>query len=522
MTAERLVLPHVVETLPAAVAWWAERTPDAPALQTLGQDPLSYRELWERINQFGAALRRHGIGRENRVALVLGGGLEATIALVGCMCSCVAAPFSALVGPDQLRRDVGRLDVRLCLFDGDGASVVDDARLRIPVAAIAALTGLGFQGPEELSAPGDECATEPEQVMLIAHTSGATAAPKRVPITHRMQLAAARARNRLRKIGPDDAALLLAPGASVMFLTNLITMLVAGGSAIVLPDLDPVSALRANATLRPTWILAGVPLYAAMLRELPRHRELFRNPRLRFVNWGGAGADLALAARLAAAFDVPSDGTYGMSEASALATPAPPGAAPSGSVGVPAAADIHVVDADGQPLPAGERGEVVVRGPSVFAGYLDDPEATAAVFSPDGWFHTGDLGYFDGAGRLYLTGRVDEQINRGGVKFSPHEIEEILAEHTAVREAAVFAVPDPVLGEDAVTAVVLRDGMTVSPRQMRGWLLDRLPLSTAPRRVWFVHALPRTETGKVRRGELRRRWLAARSGPVPPSSGNGG
>jgi acyl-CoA synthetase (AMP-forming)/AMP-acid ligase II len=505
--AESLRLPDAVQSLPAVIAWWAAQTPDAPALQTLDRPPLTYRTLHDRMSHGAHRLRGLGIAREDRVALILGDGLDATVALLAVMGAATAAPFGLIHTPAELERDLGRLGARLLVVDPDRApaAAAVAAGLGLPVVTLPRL------GPED---SGEQCtgpspsgeSVDPAAVMLIAHTSGTTALPKRVPVTHRMQLAAARARNARREIGPYDTGLLLAPIASVMFLTSLITMLAAGGSAVVLPALGPAAALRANHHLRPTWMQAGLPLFGAMLQALPRHPELAWNPRLRLVTWGGAGADRSLADRLSTAFGVPSDGTYGLSEASAVALPGRPGTNKLDSVGEAAACEIRIVGDDGRVLPAGERGEIVVRGPSLFAGYLDDPETTAAAFTPDGWFRTGDLGHLDAAGALFVAGRVKDQINRGGAKIAPAEVEAVLLAHPAIADAAVFAVPDPALGEEAVAAVVLRPGTTATPRELRAWMLDRLATTKAPRRIWFVSALPRTETGKVRRAELRRLW----------------
>jgi acyl-CoA synthetase (AMP-forming)/AMP-acid ligase II len=172
--------------------------------------------------------------------------------------------------------------------------------------------------------------------------------------------------------------------------------------------------------------------------------------------------------------------------------------------------ELRVVDDDGRTVPDGQRGEIVVRGPHVFGGYQDDPAATAAAFLPGGWFRTGDLGYLEADGSLVLCGRAKEQINRGGMEIAPAEVEQALLSHPAVLEAVVFGVPDVVLGEDLVAAVVLRPGKTATPRALRAWMLDRLAMPKVPRQIWFVAALPRTGAGKVRRGVLVEQFRAHR------------
>jgi acyl-CoA synthetase (AMP-forming)/AMP-acid ligase II len=476
-------------------------------LLALDELPLTYRALDAHMNQVRDRLRELGIAQEDRVALVLEDSLDAAATLLAVMSAAVATPLHETQPPNELERDLRRLAASLLVANTGRAPAAADIAVSIGLPIIAA-TDIGAS--DAATAPARESREslkiDPDAIMLIAHTSGTTALPKRAPISHGMQLAAARARNRRRGFGPDDRALLLAPLSSVMFLTNLITMLVAGGSAIVMSDLAPASALRANHELQPTWILAVLPVYSAMLQSLSRDPEKARNPRLRLVNWGGAGADPALAARLTAAFGVPSDGSYGLSEASAVATPGRPGTDKPGSVGVATACAIRIIDEAGQSLPANESGEIVIRGPSLFRGYLDDPEATAAAFTADGWFRTGDLGRLDVDGFLFVEGRMKDQINRGGVKIAPAEVEAVLLSHPIVAEAAVFAVPDMGLGEDAVAAIVLRPGMSSTQRELRAWMLDRLAMSKVPRRIWCVPSLPRTETGKLQRTVLARLW----------------
>ena len=508
----RPILADTIQTLPGAIGWWAERTPEAPALQTLDRPTVTYRDLHRAIRRGAARLSRFGIEREDRIAVVLGDGLDPVVALLTAMSAAGAAPLSVSQTPRELERDLRRLNARLIIVDPDRTPDLAELAsvLGTPVLTVSHLTNAYPEsGADWETTSFSDLDVDPDATMLIAHTSGTTALPKRVPITHRMQLAAARARNSRREFGPDDAGLLLAPIASVMFLTNLITMLVSGGNSIVFPGLAPLPALRAFRDLQPTWVLAGLPLYNAMLQALERdtNLDLDANTRLRFVSWGGAGADPAFVERLTLAFGVCPDSTYGLSEASAVAVPGRAGQQSPRSVGRAAACAIRITGDDGQELGAGERGYIEIRGPSLFTGYLDDPEATAAAFTADGWFRTGDLGHLDSSGALFLGGRITEQINRGGVKIAPAEVESILLAHPAVIDAAVFAVPDAVLGEEAVAAVVLEPGRDASARDLRAWMLDRLTIAKSPRRIWFVTALPRTETGKVQRGELTRRWM---------------
>ncbi|MGH2615554.1 MAG: class I adenylate-forming enzyme family protein [Thermomicrobiales bacterium] len=500
-----------MQTILETIAIWAERTPDAAALLALDFPPLSYGALHGQMLTGMQRLRDLGIRQEDRIAVLLGDDLDDTVTLLTTMSAATAAPLSPSLTTAELSRDLRRLDARALVVGtgGDSGAVACARDLGLPIIPQRWLcvTPVGLAKGSDTITNADD--PTPDDVMLIAHTSGTTSVPKRVPITHRMQFAAAEARNRLRGITHTDRCLLLAPGSTVMFLTNFVTMLVAGGSTVRVPHLDPLAALRANAELQPTWILATPPVYHGMLLALPSRPEFFWNPRLRLVNWGGAGADAGLVSQLERAFGAPCDSNYGMSEASAIAAPGAPGTARPGSVGVAAAGEIRVVGDAGQVLSAGETGEIVVRGPHVFGGYLDDPAATAAAFDDAGRFRTGDLGYLDSNGHLFLTGRANDRVNRGGMKIAPAEIEQVLLAQPALAEAVAFAVPDVHWGEDIVAAVALKPGKTVTARSLRSWLLDHLAPSKVPHRIWFLDEFPRTDTGKVQRHELARLWQEA-------------
>jgi acyl-CoA synthetase (AMP-forming)/AMP-acid ligase II len=201
---------------------------------------------------------------------------------------------------------------------------------------------------------------------------------------------------------------------------------------------------------------------------------------------------------------------YGLTEASAIVVNRPGGDRRAESCGKPFPGTVRVVDAAGNDVPPGTSGEIVVRGPTLFPGYLDDAELNAAAFLPGGWFRTGDLGSLDDDGFLYLTGRLTEMIDRAGEKIAPAEIDRLLLAHPTVRDAAAFGVPDSRLGEDIVAAVAPQPGVRIMPRELRRWLLDHLSGYKVPRRIWLVAEIPRTETGKPRRAELTRRWQRER------------
>jgi acyl-CoA synthetase (AMP-forming)/AMP-acid ligase II len=213
--------------------------------------------------------------------------------------------------------------------------------------------------------------------------------------------------------------------------------------------------------------------------------------------------------RLEQAFDAPVIVGLSSTESGWITVnPLPPKTRKAGSVGVPAINDVRLHDETGHALDVGQEGEVVVKGPLVYDGYLDDPEATSRSFD-DGWYRTGDLGKFDTDGFLYLTGRIKDVINQGGEKISPAEIDGILASHPAVADGAAFGAPHPTLGQVVVAAVVLVAGAERDDRSIRNHVRAHLPVSKMPRKIFFVESLPRAENGKLRRQELQQELAPA-------------
>jgi acyl-CoA synthetase (AMP-forming)/AMP-acid ligase II len=209
---------------------------------------------------------------------------------------------------------------------------------------------------------------------------------------------------------------------------------------------------------------------------------------------------------LEAAFGVPVIESYGMTEAAhqMASNPLPPAARFSGSVGIAAGPEIAIMDAAGMLLPAGSIGEVVVRGPNVTPGYENNPAANASAFH-DGWFRTGDQGVLDENGYLRLTGRLKEIINRSGEKIAPIEIDNILMEHSSVRQVVTFAMPSRTFGEDVAAAVVLREGAVADAEMLRGFVASRLSAFKVPRTIVFLEEIPKGPTGKPQRIGLAQR-----------------
>jgi oxalate---CoA ligase len=228
---------------------------------------------------------------------------------------------------------------------------------------------------------------------------------------------------------------------------------------------------------------------------------------LRFIRSASAPLPPKVMAELEATFGAAVIEAYGMTEAAPQisSNPLPPGKRKPGSVGIAAGPEVVILDESGVRLPATSVGEIAIRGPNVTSGYENNSAANNEAFTSDGWFRTGDRGYFDSEGYLFITGRLKEMINRGGEKISPREIDEALLEHPAVAQALAFAIPHPSLGEDVAAAVVLRPGATATEGDIRQFLSAKLVYFKVPCRVVLLDEIPKGPTGKLQRIGLAQR-----------------
>ena len=287
-------------------------------------------------------------------------------------------------------------------------------------------------------------------------------------------------------------------------MAPVLASLAAGAEVVCTPGFD---ALRFFAWLddaRPSWYSAVPTMHQAILARAARNEEAVRKSRLRFVRSSSASLPAQVMAELERVFDAPVIEAYAMTEAAhqMCSNPLPPAVRKPGHVGPAAGPEVAIMDAGGQALPAGAEGEIVIRGANVAGGYLNNPQANASAFhrNPDGdWFRTGDQGVMDAEGYVKVTGRLKEIINRGGEKVAPLEVDEAMMRHPAVRQVCTFAMPHAKLGEDVAAAVVLAEDATVTERELRSFVGQRLADFKTPRRIVFVDEIPKGPTGKIQR-----------------------
>ena len=405
---------------------------------------MSYSELWRRVCGVGAALRAAGVGPADRVATVVASGPEAALALVGVASHAVCAPIDSAATAADVERACADLRVGL---------VVCDRALRSPAAEAACRAGV--RTIDVSSLPGDDAAVAEmpgsgDDAFLLT-TSGTTSRPKFARITHGNLCAAAANTRRHLQLTAEDRCLNVMPLSHGSGLsTGLIASLTAGASVVCAPRFDPALMIEWLEEVGPTWYAAVPAMHQALLSALARDPKPVRVPSLRLVRSSGMALPPAVLTGLERVFRAPVIEAYGMVGAGTIAgTSLPPGVRKPGSVGMPVGPEVAIIGEDDKELAPGQRGAIVVRGPTVTPGYVGEASAAEAAFTENGWFRTGDEGFLDGDGYLTICGRLKDVINRGGEKVSPVEVDEVLLEHPDDRRGGGVAVPHGTLGEEA-------------------------------------------------------------------------
>ncbi len=471
-----------------------------PALEFAGSDPVSYRELHNRVVYIAQRLSQAGTqkpGQRPRIGIVLSNGPLMATALLGAAVAGVAMPFNpgyTLAEFEAYFKDT-RPDFLLVDMNEQGPATVAAAATGLLVVRIRpdmTLSQIRFSG-DSLPVP------QPDDVALVLLTSGSTGRAKSVPLTHRNVCTSARDVSRSMALSSTDRCLAMWEQYHVGGLVDLLLApLASGGTVICTKGFNAEEFYRLLGVAKPTWFQV-VP---TTLNDVVGHaRRQGLNPRgssLRLLRSVAAALSPRLMAEAEELFQIPVIATFGMTEAGPLitSTPLPPAVRKPGSVGKSCGCEIRIADMHGNTLPPGAEGQVAIRGDNVFPGYEGDAAANAAQFR-DGWFFTGDLGRLDADGELTLTGRLKQLINRGGEKVNPQEVDDALLSHPAIAEAACFPVAHATLGEDVAAAVVLRG--TAEVESIRRHLATLLAPFKIPARIQVLESLPRNAVGKVDR-----------------------
>lgn len=460
---------------------------------------LSYGALRREVRHTADALAEFGIKRGDRVSIVLPNGADVIVAFLGTAMVATAAPLNPNYTEDEYRFYLDDTEAKAVIVPPGGAEAARRAagdRTIIEVALDSnGVMQFSSTAPREAGRKAHLATTD--DVALVLHTSGTTSRPKRVPLKHRNLTASVEHITATYDLTADDIALCVMPLFHVHGLVaSTLSTLRTGGTVVVPSRFNPLGFWSLLAERGITWYSAVPTIHQLVLMRAGRRESA--ETQLRFVRSCSSALAPEMLNALEGLLGVPVLEAYGMTEGShqIASNPLPPLPHKPGSVGRGTGVRVGIMDDNGQLLPAGAQGEVVIQGLNVTDGYENNPEANAASFT-DGWFRTGDLGVLDDDGYLVLLSRIKELINRGGEKIAPREIDELLLQHPAVGEAVSFGLPHPVWGEEVAVAVVLAG--EASEADLLRYCREHLAEFKVPKKLFVVESIPRTATGKVQR-----------------------
>jgi acyl-CoA synthetase (AMP-forming)/AMP-acid ligase II len=488
---------------------FARGADDAPALSAPGRTALNYRELRALIAQTLAQLNALGVGRNDRVAIVLNNGPEMAACFVACASGVASAPLNPSYRADEFEFYLSDLNAKALIVERGSASPAVAVAEKLGVRLIELVPqpdrGAGAFLLEPRAAGGVPAEhggfAQPDDQSMVLHTSGTTSRPKIVPLSQRNLVASATNIAATLQFVPTDCGLNIMPLFHIHgLIAGVLAPLSAGSQVFCTPGFNALKFFAWMDEAHPTWYTAVPTMHQAIVSRAARSADVIARNPLRFMRSSSSSMPPQVIRELEEIFHAPLIEAYGMTEAThqMASNPLPPAARKPGTVGRAAGPEIAIMAADGALLAAGETGEIVIRGANVTAGYESNAKANAEAYT-EGWFRTGDQGVMDDEGYVSITGRLKEIINRGGEKISPREVDEILMDHPAVAQVVCFGMPHPKLGEEVAAVVVLREGLQADERELQAFVSTRAADFKVPKKILFMDEIPKGATGKLQR-----------------------
>ena len=493
-----------MHTLPELIFAQSASEPESIALLAPGRNPLSYSQFTTQIQNTIAALHGFGIGRGDRVGIVLPNGPEMASAFISIASGATSAPLNPAYREAEYDFYLSDLSARAVVIQEglDSPARISAEKLGIPILELCPGSEAGsfnLRGTSrEIIKPER---ADPEDIALVLHTSGTTARPKIVPLSHENLIASAGHIRSTLRLTHTDRCLNIMPLFHIHgLMAATLASLSAGACEVCTPGFYAPDFYPWLDEFKPTWYTAVPTMHQSILTRAGNNQHIIARNPLRLIRSSSASLPPQVMADLEQTFNAPVIESYGMTEAShqMASNPLPPAPRKPGSVGLAAGPEVAIMAEESAVLlKPGGQGEIVIRGPNVTRRYESNPDANAKSFV-DGWFRTGDLGWLDEDGYLFISGRLKEIINRGGEKISPREVDEVLLDHPAVSQAVTFAVPHPELGEAVAAAVVLLEGGP-GERELRDFAATRLSDFKVPQKILVMDEIPKGPTGKLQR-----------------------
>ena len=471
---------------------------------------LSYKDLKLFINKISKQLAGNGLSNKDRAAIVLPNGPYMASSFLAISSYMSAAPLNPSYKSEEYEFYLKDLNPKIVLVEKNSENPVVDVakKLKIELCEInpekdgpSGIFNI-YEKESEYSLPDEN------DEALVLHTSGTTSRPKIVPLTNKNIFSSAENISKSLNLSKNDHCLNIMP---LFHIHGLIAILAssmkAGASVCASNGFNAIKFLDMAKSEKITWY-SGVPtMHQAILLRARRNLEVAKLLKLRLIRSSSASLPPAVFNDLNDVFSCPVIEAYGMTEATHQMTsnPLPPKQQKAGFVGLPAGPEVCIMNENGEVLKQGDEGEVCIKGENVTLGYDNNEEANKTSFT-NGWFRTGDQGYFDNEGYLKISGRLKEIINKGGEKISPLEVDNVLMDHPLIDQAVCFGYEDKMLGENIASAIIIKSGETCSENDVLEYAQEKLAKFKIPKKIFFVEEIPKGATGKLQRNVLAKKF----------------
>ena len=473
-------------------------------------NPLKYSELKHLINKIAGQLSSQGIANKDRAAIVLPNGPHMATSFLAISSYMSAAPLNPGYKTEEFEFYLSDLKPKIVLVEPNSSNNVLEAakRLKIPICELKIKSDSSsgmfdlFESESKYDLPNEN------DEALVLHTSGTTSRPKIVPLSNKNIVSSALNISNTLKLSENDHSLNIMP---LFHIHGLIAVLMssinAGSSVYASHGFNALKFLDLAKIEKITWY-SGVPtMHQAILLRAQKKLELSKELNLRFIRSSSASLPPAVFEQLNKIFSCPVIEAYGMTEAAhqMASNPLPPKKQKAGFVGIPSGPKICIMNNKNKVLKNGEIGEICIKGENVTSGYENNSEANEASFV-NGWFKTGDEGFFDNEGYLKISGRIKEIINKGGEKISPLEVDNVLMFHPLIEQVVCFGFKDKMLGEDIAAAIVIEKDKICTEMNIKQYAQEKLAKFKIPKKIFFVDEIPKGSTGKLQRIGLAKKF----------------
>ena len=471
---------------------------------------LNYKDLKSFIDKISKQLAGNGLSNKDRAAIVLPNGPYMASSFLAISSYMSAAPLNPSYKSEEYEFYLKDLNPKIVLVEKNSENPVVDVakKLKIELCEInpekdgpSGIFNI-YEKESEYSLPDEN------DEALVLHTSGTTSRPKIVPLTNKNIFSSAENISKSLNLSKNDHCLNIMP---LFHIHGLIAILAssmkAGASVCASNGFNAIKFLDMAKSEKITWY-SGVPsMHQAILLRARRNLEVAKLLKLRLIRSSSASLPPVVFKDLNDVFSCPVIEAYGMTEATHQMTsnPLPPKQQKAGFVGLPAGPEVCIMNENGEVLNQGDEGEVCIKGENVTLGYDNNEEANKKSFT-NGWFRTGDQGYFDNEGYLKISGRLKEIINKGGEKISPLEVDNVLMDHPLIDQAVCFGYEDKMLGENIASAIIIKSGETCSENDVLEYAQEKLAKFKIPKKIFFVEEIPKGATGKLQRNVLAKKF----------------